>query len=113
MCFLGQVVKPLTNGTRLIFYPGSTAKIDWSFVDVIFQVKFRQWFFNSSDGSRTGQLAAIASDADIVQKNFSLIPGFDIEKPATLILKNVDRSYNGMYTFVIYTQSSPVTPIQV
>ena len=70
-------------------------------------MQFRQWFFNSSDGSRTGQLAAIAFNLDPVQQNFSLLPRFNIEKPATLLLKNVDRSYNGMYTFVLYTHASP------
>ena len=89
----------------MIFYPGSDAKIDWSYVGAISQMVLRQWFFNSSDGSRAGTLAVIGYNLDPVQQNFSLIPRFGIEKPATLLLKNVDGSYNGMYTFILYIKS--------
>ena len=74
-------------------------KIDWSYVGDISQVDLRSWFFNSSDGSRIGRLARILADGDPGQQNFTLIPRFEIDKPAALILKNVDQSYNGMYTF--------------
>ncbi|CAB3998864.1 limbic system-associated membrane -like [Paramuricea clavata] len=101
-CLLFQCegqVQPPSNGTRLIFFPGSTVKIDWSFVGDISQVDIRTWFFNSSDGSRTGRLARVIDDGIPGQEDFSLIPRFEIDKPAALILKNVDQSYNGMYIF--------------
>ncbi|CAB3986932.1 B-cell receptor CD22-like isoform X1 [Paramuricea clavata] len=104
-CCLGQV-QPPSNGTRLIFFPGSTVKIDWSYVGDISQVDLRFWFFNSSDGSRTGRLARVLEDGDPGQQDFSLIPRFEIDKPATLILKNVDQSYNGMYTFSLLDKKS-------
>jgi hypothetical protein len=81
-------------------------KIDWSYVGDISKVNLRTWNFHSSDGSRTGALTVIAFDLDPVRMNFSLIPRFEIEKPATLVLKNVDQSYNGMYTFSLQKQGS-------
>ncbi len=105
--FIGQI-KPPTNGTSLTFCPGSTVKIDWSYADALSQIQLRFWFFNSSDGSRLGQLTAIYLNGEPEPLNSSLIPRFEIEKPATLVLKNVDRAYNGIYTFVLYTKSRPV-----
>ena len=82
-------------------------KIDWSYVGDINNVLLRNWTFQSSDGSRTGKLAAMAFNLDPVKKNFSLIPRtrFEIEKPATLVLKNVNQNFNGKYTFKLYTRS--------
>ena len=81
-------------------------KIDWSYVGDINNVLLRNWSFKSSDGSRTGKLAAIAYNLDPIKMNFSLIPKtrFEIEKPAALVLKNVNQTFNGMYTFELYTR---------
>ena len=96
----GQI-KPPTNGTKLIFLPGTNGTIDWSLTVAISQIQVRTWLFNSRDGSRTGQLTRIVDDMDPGSKDISLIPRFEIEKPATLILMNVDQTYNGMYTFTV------------
>jgi hypothetical protein len=82
-------------------------KIDWSYLGDISQVGARFWFFNSSDGSRTGRLVRVIDDGIPGQGDFSLIPRFEIDKPAALILKNVDQSYNGMYTFSLQDITSP------
>jgi hypothetical protein len=103
LCCLGQV-QPPSNGTRLIFFPGSTVKIDWSYIGDISKVNLRTWTFNSSDGSETVELTQVFKDREREPKDTSLIPEFEIEKPATLVLKNVDQSYNGMYTFSLQTQ---------
>ena len=100
MYCLGQI-KPPTNGTPLTFLPGTNGKIDWSYVGAISQIVLRKWFFKSMDGSRRGDLIVIFEDREPVSKNLSLLPRFKIEKPATLILINVDETYNGMYTFVL------------
>ena len=78
--------------------PGSTAKIQWSYDDDISKVIYRVWYFKSSGRSQRELLAFILSD-DIPQILNSTIPVVDIEKPATLVLKNVDLSYNGTYFF--------------
>jgi hypothetical protein len=102
-CCLGQFKAP-SNGTRLIFFPGTTVKIDWSYVGDISQVQLRTWFFNSRGGSRIGQLTLILFDRVNEPLNTSLIRSFDIERPAALVLKNVDQTYNGMYTFNLQTK---------
>ena len=102
---LGQIKSP-TNGTTLTFLPGTTDKIDWSYVGAISQIKFRTWLFKSRDGSRRGDLVVIFEDGEPESKNLSLLPRFEIQKPATLILMNVDETYNGMYTFVLLRKGS-------
>ena len=69
----------------------------------------RTWNFNSSDGSRRGDLTRIFDDMDPTPKDLSLIPRFKIEKPATLILMNVDQTYNGMYTFTVLKKGVTTT----
>ena len=97
----GQI-KPPTDGTKLIFLPGTTSKIDWSLTVSPSEAQTRTWNFNSSDGSRRGDLTRIIDDMDPGPKDISLLPRFEIEKPATLILMNVDEAYNGMYTFALF-----------
>ena len=58
----------------------------------------REWYFTSSDGGQTELLATIYFDDEPVIHNSSL-PEVAVEKPATLILKNVDLRYNGTYQF--------------
>ena len=92
----GQIIPP-TNGTKLTFLPGTTRKIDWSVVSTS-QIRLRSWSFKSTDGSRKGDLTGF-NGVTYDPKNLSLIPRFEIEEPATLILQNVDDRYDGMYTF--------------
>ena len=100
----GQIIRP-TNGTKLTFLPGTTRKIDWSIVPTS-QIQLRTWTFKSTDGSRTGELTAIIGMTPD-PKNFSLIPKFEIEVPATLILQNVNDRYDGMYTFHLRRRNVP------
>jgi hypothetical protein len=96
---LGKITSP-PDGTRLTFLPGSTAKIQWTFDDDISSLEYRTWFFTSSDGSKPERLAAIYSNREPQIVNSSL-PGVAIEKPATLVLKNIDLKNNGTYRFEI------------
>jgi hypothetical protein len=86
----------------LTFAPGTTSKIKWSFDARISKVIFRAWYFTSSDSAAEEVIAYIRRDFDIQIVNSSL-PGVAIEKPATLVLENVDSSYNGTYGFQIAT----------
>ena len=88
----------------MIFLPGSTVKIDWSYVGDISKVNLRAWYFKTSESSQLGELTAIFLDRDPQPKNTTLIPRFEIEKPATLVLKNVDETYNGIYIFGLRNQ---------
>ena len=92
--------------------PGSTAKIQWSYDDDISKVINRVWYFKSTDGSPREPLAFIVFDGDPQILN-STIPGVDIEKPATLVLKNVDLSYNGTYFFQLVSPGGGESDVSV
>ena len=64
------------------------------------EIRLRAWFFTSSDGKFSDKLLAeISRDNDPVIETQKL--DVDVEKPATLILNNVDMTYNGTYTFYL------------
>lgn len=65
----------------------------------------RSWFFTSSDGLRSGPLAAIPLDIDPVMR-MGILPGISITKPATLVLNNVNQSYDGTYRFTLVATES-------
>jgi hypothetical protein len=84
----------------LTFLPGSTAKIQWQFLEDVRNLRLRSWRFTSGDGSRE-QIARILGDEEPRIWNSSL-PGVAIEKPATLVLKNIDLKNNGTYIFTCF-----------
>ena len=79
--------------------PGSTVNLQWDFDDDIKTVTARTWRFFGDSGSRI--LALISVDAKPIIRDQSL--KFEIKKPATLILKDVNESYNGTYQFTLET----------
>ena len=84
----------------MTFLNGSTANITWSFDDEISKVSFRAWYFTSSDGSISGEiLGSIVGDGNFVPSQASILSGVTIVKPASLILENVNQTYNGTYRF--------------
>ena len=96
---LGQITSP-PDGSRLYFLNGSTANITWSFDDKVSTVSFRAWFFTSSDGSIVGKRLGRINDEDKLRiDGNSGLSGVKIIKPATLILENVNQTYNGTYVF--------------
>ena len=73
--------------------------ITWSFDDDPTKVAFRAWYFTSSDGSFIGErLGQIISDGQFQPFPIGL-SGVSIKKPATLLLKNVNQTYDGTYRF--------------
>ncbi len=85
------------GGNKLIFTPGSTAKIEWSYDEKESSMVIRVWSFTSGGGTQREVIASIIGD-DLKIANSSL-PGVAIIKPATLVLINVDLRYNGTYRF--------------
>ena len=79
--------------------PGSTAKIKWSFNDDVSQVISRAWYFTSSDGSFVNKRLARIIDDENLQIFNSGLSGVSVVKPATLILKNINQTYDGTYRF--------------
>ena len=111
---LGKITSP-PDGNRLTFLTGSTEKIQWTFDDDIsLSVKRgrfrRSWYFTSSDGSqRERTIATIYLDREPRIFN-STLPGIAIEKPATLVLKNIDLKNNGTYRFKLVVSSPQSKP---
>ena len=79
--------------------PGSTVNITWSFSADVSKVSSRVWYFTSSDGSFVNERLARIFDDGAPQIDNSGLSGLSIVKPATLILKNVNETYNGTYLF--------------
>ena len=79
--------------------PGSTVNIIWSFNDDVSKVLSRAWYFTSSDGSFVNKLLASIFRDGQIQIEDSGLSGISIVEPATLLLKNVNQSYDGTYRF--------------
>ena len=81
----------------MTFIPGSTEEIAWNFTDDITKLSRRIWIFTPSDGRQQVGLARFEGDGNVE----ILTTSCDItaEKPATLVLKNVNLTYNGTYEF--------------
>ena len=79
--------------------PGENVTITWSFSNDVAQLVSRAWYFTSGDGSFVDEpLASIIRDGQ-PQIDPSGLSGVSIVKPATLLLKNVNQTYNGTYQF--------------
>ena len=90
---------PFLHIKNVIWGPISTsnASIEWNYTGSK-PPNFRAWYFTSSDGKFDQELLGqIYGD----QKVIDLTREFDIEivKPSTLILKNINMTYNGTYRF--------------
>ena len=76
---------------------GEDLEITWKVNGIETQnLDSRRWFLDPSKDI----LATITNDAPVNKNNKTILAeGFDIRKPSTLILKNVDDRYNGGYKF--------------
>ena len=96
---IGQQINLPPGGKMQTFLTGSTVRLKWNYTNVA-KVQFRAWTFTSSDGKFSDTiLASINGDKNAVIEPEGL--DVDIEKPATLILKSVNITYNGTYQFFL------------
>ena len=116
-CFEGKVHAP-NRGDKLTVAPGSTVKLQWSFDANISEVRVRMWMFlrnNNEENRRKGVLGDLLavihnnSDPEIYSNLFS----FAMEKPATLVLKNVSSSNNGSYGFALSAPGESTDPFYI
>jgi hypothetical protein len=92
--FIGESVSPV----RIILH-GSTGNLTWKLNDIdISTLTSRAWYFTRSHQSTKERLATIRDDGNPKIRQSSL-SGVEIVKPATLLLKNVNQSYDGVYQF--------------
>ena len=94
----------------MVLFNESAAKIEWSLGPSTGSIQYRSWSFTSSDSNKTEFLAEInrVGTVTISTKLYEV----DVIKPATLVLKNVNESYDGKYTFTLIaggTSTSGVT----
>jgi hypothetical protein len=96
---LGKIYLP-PGGNSLTFLKEPTVKIKWSLDPVLSTNISRSWSFKSRASGKDETLGEVsrAGDITIVTRLYEV----DIEKPATLVLKNVDERYNGEYKFTLY-----------
>ena len=105
---LGEITSP-PDGTHITVLPGSTVNITWSFNDDVAQLVARVWYFTSSDGSFVNERLAIILLDGQPQIDNSGLSGASIVKPATLLLKNVNETYDGTYQFQLSAPGSGST----
>jgi hypothetical protein len=94
--FIGASVSPVC----IILY-GSTGNLTWKLNDIdISTLTSRSWYFTRSNESTSELLATIQDDHNPKMRQSSL-SGVEIVKPATLLLKNVNQSYDGVYKLTL------------
>ena len=87
----------------MVFASGSTERITWSFDDVITPLTRRIWYFISRDTRPLVALALIDGDGPV--RILTTLFDVAVEKPATLVLKNINLTYNGTYKFDLLPSS--------
>ena len=112
MCCLGQIILP-PGGNSLTILNGSTAKIEWSLDPTVnlAAILLRSWTFKSSRGGKDDFLGSISQPGDITIS--TKLYEVEIEKPATLVLKNVNASYDGTYEFALLAPGTSVSEVVV
>ncbi len=99
-CFIcvGQF-KVLRSFEKIIVKSGSTRRLERKFEGNSSPPNLIIWSFTRRGSQNSEEIASKHRQQNLVINNYSSLPGFEIEKPActTLVLKNVNGSYNGIY----------------
>ena len=94
---VGKHINRPTEGDTLYFVKGSDARIEWSYTGT---ATLRTWTLTSSD-MKFIKKELITIHGNEKPKIRTRELDVDVQEPATLILKNVNSSYNGTYAFEI------------
>ena len=92
---------PPFNRSAIVVLPGQNARISlrWTFVGDPSRA-ILVWYFTRSGSSKEEELAEqFRNNAPVIYN--SSLPGLAIEYPATLVLKNVNRRFNGIYRLLV------------
>ena len=107
--FVGKIRPP--SGTKMIFLNGTTARIKWSLINVT-DIEYRKWSFTSSDGKIVSEnLATISNDNTLVIQTRLL--NVTVEPPSTLVLNNVNKTYDGTYEFALLAKPNGLVNVVV
>ena len=82
----------------IVVLPGTSARIIWTFVGDPSQAILSWFFTKRADGSPT-EVIAVKFGTNDPAISIRSLPWVAIEDPATLVLRNVNDSYNGEYRF--------------
>ena len=95
--FVGKITITPEN-QNYIALPGDDVELKWEINGVeISNIDDRKWLFDRIPGVI---LAYISADGQVRKNNGTILSEqFDIKKPTTLILRNVDSRYDGKYKF--------------
>ena len=96
---VGQNIKLPPEGDKLYFPKGTRVRIQWSYTGIS-EVTFRTWTFTSSDGRFNKEQLFVIHKENKPDRHIQELD-VDVEEPATLVLKNVNSTYNGTYSFEI------------
>ena len=89
--------------------PGSSYDITW-----IYNVTISAWRWSFTPrGSSSPQQLARFNDSGNILQYLSRPFAFEVFKPGTLWLNNVNQSYNGEFTFRIITPRTPPSKVNV
>lgn len=87
----------------MIVRPGTDVEIAWTLNVNIAHVSYRIWSFGRFVTPLKivwTELAALNGNKKFFERqNMTALPSFEIKRPASLILKNVNHLYNGRYSF--------------
>ena len=92
---------------------GSTAKIEWSLDPTVdpAAIVIRTWTFKNSRGGKLEPLGSISQAGDITVS--TKLYEVEIKPPATLVLKNVNASYDGKYVFTLLSPGPSKSEVDV
>ena len=106
---IAGITSPLEE-TKYTFLPGRSGEIMWTFSDAVSNVRYRSWVFTNTSGYTVALAEIFRNDSPIIEPTLFDV---DVVKPATLVLKNVDQRYNGMYAFSLTVVGSPAVTRRV
>ena len=109
--YLGQISVTSDKKTYYVL-TGEDVEIIWKISGIKpSNLDRRQWTFLTANTI----LALINNDDKLIINNASILDqGFEVRKPSTLYLKNVDRRFDGKYRFTIRKNfDSPLSEVTV
>ena len=91
---------PPLNKTEIVVLSGVNATLNWTFVgDPLLAT--RTWYFTRRSAVSNEEEIAYKRRTDNVDILNSSLPRVEVEDPATLVLRNVDKRYNGKYRLIV------------
>ena len=92
----------LVGKNNRVVLPGSDVEIKWTFDDDLDKLIVRVWNY----ATKNEELASIIRKGSVQETNSTLSTGAEFNEKGTMVLRNVDDSYNGTYYFQVLVTGS-------